>query len=162
MRWRNLDWWKRMRVIEQNGKEWQRQWPHEIRPTPSTGTTPDPICDDDCLSKTEPYSRVLSRAGLFGSGSGLKLTKISGLIGAWDVLFVSKAQKSNQNNLATLLDFWDLTWFRVFWAWFGVYISFRVRAYVFGFGPELVRPFTALPYRKSLKSISLNFEIVFN
>ena len=37
--------------------------------------------------------RVVSLAGLFGSGSGLKLTKISGLIGAWDVLFVYSAQK---------------------------------------------------------------------
>ena len=36
--------------------------------------------------------RVISRAGLFGSGSGLKLTKISGLIRALDVLFVLGAQ----------------------------------------------------------------------
>ena len=45
---------------------------------------------------------------LFGSGSGLKLTKISGLIRAWDVLFALGAQKYNQNNLATLLNFSDL------------------------------------------------------
>ena len=50
-------------------------------------------------------SRVVSRAGLFGSGSGLKLTKLSGLNRAWDVLFVSGAQKYNQNNLAKLLNF---------------------------------------------------------
>ena len=57
------------------------------------------------------WSRVVSQAGLFGSGSGsgLKLTKISGLIRAWDVLFVLGAQKYNQNNLAKLLNFSDLT-----------------------------------------------------
>ena len=53
--------------------------------------------------------RVVSWAGLFGSGSGLKLTKISELIRAWDVLFVLGAQKCNQNNLATLVNFSDLT-----------------------------------------------------
>ena len=54
--------------------------------------------------------RVISRARLFGSGSGLKLTKILGLIWAWDVLFaLIGAQKYNQNNLATLLKFSDLT-----------------------------------------------------
>ena len=46
----------------------------------------------------------------FRSGSGLKLTKISCLFRAWDVLlFVLGAQKYNQNNLATMLDFLDLT-----------------------------------------------------
>ena len=45
----------------------------------------------------------------FGPGLGLKLTKISGLIRAWDVLFISGAQKYTQNNLATLLNFSDLT-----------------------------------------------------
>ena len=55
------------------------------------------------------YIRVVSRAGLFGSGSGLKLTKILGLIRAWDVLFIFGAQKYNQNNLATLLNFSNLT-----------------------------------------------------
>ena len=45
----------------------------------------------------------------FGPGSGPKLTKTSGLIRAWDVLFVLSAQKYNQNNLATLLNFSDLT-----------------------------------------------------
>ena len=45
----------------------------------------------------------------FGLGSALKLTKISSLIRAWDVLFVVSAQKYNQNNLATLLSFADLT-----------------------------------------------------
>ena len=53
--------------------------------------------------------RVVSRAGLFGSGSGLKLTKTSGLFRAWDMLFVLGAQKYNQNNLATLLNFSDLS-----------------------------------------------------
>ena len=52
---------------------------------------------------------LVSRAGLLGSGSGLNLTKISGLIRAWDVLFVLGAQKYNQNNLARLLNFSDLT-----------------------------------------------------
>ena len=55
------------------------------------------------------YIRVVSLAGLFGSGSGLKLTKISGLIWAQDILFVLDAQKHNQNNLATLLNFSDQT-----------------------------------------------------
>ena len=54
-------------------------------------------------------TKVVSRAGLFGSGSGPKLTKMSSLIRAWDVLFVLGAQKYNQNNLATLLNFSDLT-----------------------------------------------------
>ena len=45
----------------------------------------------------------------FRGGSGLKLTKLSGLVWAWDELFVLGAQKSNQNNLATLLNFPDLT-----------------------------------------------------
>ena len=54
-------------------------------------------------------NRVLSQAGLFGSGSGQKLTKISGLIRAREVFFVLGAQKYNQNNLATLLNFSDLT-----------------------------------------------------
>ena len=45
----------------------------------------------------------------FGSGSGLKLSKISGLIRAWDVLFVLGVQKYNQNYLATLLNSLDLT-----------------------------------------------------
>ena len=49
--------------------------------------------------------RVLSRAGFFGLGLGLKLTKISGLIRAKDVLLVLGAQKYNQNKLATLLNF---------------------------------------------------------
>ena len=60
-------------------------------------------------SERGAQARVVSRAGLFGSGSGPKLTKISGLIRAWDVLFVLGAQKYNQNNLATLLNFSDLT-----------------------------------------------------
>ena len=51
----------------------------------------------------------LCRTGLFGSGLGLKLTKISGLIWAWDILFVLGAQKGNQTNLATLLNFSGLT-----------------------------------------------------
>ena len=33
-----------------------------------------------------------SRAGLFGSGSGIKLIKTSGLIRAWDKIFVLGAQ----------------------------------------------------------------------
>ena len=42
-----------------------------------------------------PLYRVVSRAGLFGSSSGLKLTKFSGLFRAWNVLFVLSAQKYN-------------------------------------------------------------------
>ena len=57
------------------------------------------------------HTKVVSRVWLLGpsSGSGQKLKKISGLIRAWDVLFVLGAQKYNQNNLATLLNFSDLT-----------------------------------------------------
>ena len=40
---------------------------------------------------------------------GPKVDKISGLIRAWDVLFVLGAQKYNQNNLATLLNSSDVT-----------------------------------------------------
>ena len=45
----------------------------------------------------------------FGPGSGLNLTKILGLNRAWDLLFVLSAQKYNQNDLARLLNFSDLT-----------------------------------------------------
>ena len=100
------------------------------------------------------YTRVASRAGFFGSGSGLKLTKISGLCWAWYVLFVLGAQKYNQNNLATLLNFSDLIKLSGFFGHdlifklvfvFGMDsgLYFRVRA---GFGPELVGPFTTLLY----------------
>ena len=41
------------------------------------------------------FHRVVSRAGLSGSGSGLKLAKILGFIRAWHVLFVLGAQKYN-------------------------------------------------------------------
>ena len=34
-----------------------------------------------CINNVLVHFRVVSRAGLFESGSGLKLTKISGLIG---------------------------------------------------------------------------------
>ena len=40
---------------------------------------------------------------------GPKVDKISGLIRAWDVLLVLDAQTYHQNNLATLLNFSDLT-----------------------------------------------------
>ena len=68
------------------------------------------LAKEDACDQTK-WRGIVSRAGLFGSGlgSGLKLTKISGLIRARDVLFVLSAQKSNQNNLATLLNFSDLT-----------------------------------------------------
>ena len=52
---------------------------------------------------------VLTLDTRFGSGSGLKLTKISGLIRAWDLLFVLGAQKYNQDNFETLLNFSDQT-----------------------------------------------------
>ena len=45
--------------------------------------------------------RVVSQTGLFRSGSGLKLTKILGLIRAWNVIFVLNAQKYDQNYWAT-------------------------------------------------------------
>ena len=57
-------------------------------------------------------TRVVSRVGLFGLGSavfGFKVDKIYGLALAWDVLLVLSAQKYNQNNLASLLNFSDLT-----------------------------------------------------
>ena len=47
--------------------------------------------------------------GTLRVGFGPKIDKISGLIRAWDVVFVLGAQKYNQNNLATLLNFLDLT-----------------------------------------------------
>ena len=65
----------------------------------------------------------------FGPGLGLKLTKISGLIRAWDVLFVLGVQKNNQNNLAISLNFLDLTQFSVF---FRHDLGFKL---IFGFGP---------------------------
>ena len=37
------------------------------------------------------------------AGFGSKIDKTSGIIRAWDVLFVLGAQNYNQNNLATLL-----------------------------------------------------------
>ena len=52
--------------------------------------------------------------------------------------FVSGAQKFNQNNLSTLLNVSDLTKLSVF---FGHDLGFKL---VFGFGPELVGPFTTL------------------
>ena len=45
----------------------------------------------------------------FRPHSGLKLTKILGLIRSRDVLFVLGAKKYNQNDLATLLNFSDDT-----------------------------------------------------
>ena len=57
-------------------------------------------------------TRVVSRVGLFGLGSagfGPKVDKIYGLAPAWDELFVLGAQKYNQNNLASLLNFSELT-----------------------------------------------------
>ena len=48
------------------------------------------------------------RLGL-GLGLGLKLTKNSGVIRAWDAHFVLDAQKYTQNNLATMVNFSDLT-----------------------------------------------------
>ena len=60
-------------------------------------------------SSTSVRPGVVSRAGLFGSGAGLKLTKVSGLILAREVLFVLGAQKYNQNKLARLLNFSNRT-----------------------------------------------------
>ena len=66
-----------------------------------------PLCGEGQTPQSCKSGRAF-RVG-FGPGSGLKLTKISGLIRAWDVLFVLGAQKYNQSNLATLLNFSDLT-----------------------------------------------------
>ena len=71
----------------------------------------------------------------FRVGFGPKVDKISGLIRAWDVLFVKGAQKYNQNNLATLPNEHFIRAF--FWHDLGLKL-------VFGFGPELVGPFTTL------------------
>ena len=68
------------------------------------------------------------------------------------MLFVVGAQKYNQNNLATLLNFSDLSYlsgfcgnglgFKLAFGYRqGSCLYFRVRA---GFGPELVGPFTTL------------------
>ena len=65
----------------------------------------------------------------FGPGSSLKLTKISGLILAWAVLFVLDVQKNNQTNLAILLNFLDLIQLSGF---FGHDLGFKL---IFGFGP---------------------------
>ena len=82
------------------------------------------------------------------SGSGLKLKKISGLIRAWNVLFVVVAQKYNQTNFAKLLNFSDLT-FGLFRIWFELQNSFRA-----GFGPELIGPFTTLLWRCMSQSLN--------
>ena len=96
--------------------------------------------------------RVVSRAGLFGSGSGLKLTKISGLFRAWDVLFVLGAQKYNQINLATLMNFPDLTKLAGF---FGHDLGFKL---VFGFRPGSglyfrIRAWTSRPVYNSASTL---------
>ena len=101
----------------------------------------------------------------FGPGSGLKLKKILGLIRAWDVLFGLGAQKYNQNNLATLLNFSDLTSLSLFFGHdlsfklafgfgSGSGLYFRVRA---GFGPELVGPFTTLVWGRSTQRSKILF-----
>ena len=57
----------------------------------------------------------LVRAPMFRAGYGPKIDKkISGLIRAWDILFVLGAQKYDQNNLATLLNFSGLTYLSCF------------------------------------------------
>ena len=60
--------------------------------------------------------RFVSPAKLFGSDSGRvragfrpKVDKNGGLNSAWEVFFVLGAQKYNQNNLATLLKFSNLS-----------------------------------------------------
>ena len=45
--------------------------------------------------KGASWDKVVSRAELFGLGSGLKLTKVLGLFRARNVLFVISAQKYN-------------------------------------------------------------------
>ena len=87
-------------------------------------------------------SGVVRQAGLFGLGSGLKLTKISSLMRAWDVLFVLGVQKYNQNKLGNIAKI------------FQTYLNFRVFSrhdlgfkLVFRFGPEVVGPFTTLAGR---------------
>ena len=76
------------------------------------------------------------------------------------MLFVLGGQKYNQNNSVTLLNFSDLAELSGF---FGHDLGFKlvfgfglglgwVRAYIFGFGPELIGPFTTL--------ISTNFSFL--
>ena len=67
---------------------------------------------------------------------------------AWDVLFALGAQKYNQNNLASLLNFSDLTQLSGF---FGHVLGFK---FVFGFGPGSglyfrVRAWTSRPVYNS-------------
>ena len=65
-----------------------------------------------CQKNKATYSRDVSRTGVSGrvwAGFGPKLDKISSLFRARNVLFVVGAQNYNQNNLATLLNFSDLT-----------------------------------------------------
>ena len=71
------------------------------------------------------------------------------------MLFDLGAQKYNQNNLSTLLNSSDLAWLSGFFrAWFGLQISFRVRANFWvraGSGPELMGPFTTQLKTQSVK-----------
>ena len=109
-------------------------------------------CNDLWFQSCTSAGRFGSSSERFGPGLGLKLTKISVLIWAWDVFFVLGAQKCNQNKFATLLNFSDLTWLSVFFGHDlgfrlvfgfgpGSSLYFRIRA---GFGPGLVGPFTTL------------------
>ena len=68
----------------------------------------------DSQTLITPQSCKSGRAFLVGFGP--KVDEISGLIRARDVLFVSGAQKYNQSNLATLLNFFrpNLTFVVVF------------------------------------------------
>ena len=65
----------------------------------------------------------------FQVGLWPKFDKISGLIGAWNVLFVLDAQKYNQNYLAITLTFFKRNLTFIF---FGHDLGFKL---VVGFGP---------------------------
>ena len=72
-----------------------------------------------CAKYTLKLRQSCKSGRAFLIGFGPEVEKISGLIRAWDALFVLGAQKYNQNNLATLLNFTELTFVMVMlWAIF--------------------------------------------
>ena len=82
--------------------------PDMIRSAISVHLTESSYCSLHGFAQSCKSGRAFRVGFGFGPGSGLKLTKISGLNWAWDMFFVSRAQKYNKKNLATLLNFLDL------------------------------------------------------